>query len=127
MQPKIPIRALGVLANQCPDPYSPRMPITIYHSETCGLCPKAMDWFREQNLPFDAKTVVYDPSANEFVDSENTREMNERCGGIAPFVPQIFINDRHISGYRTLQPMIASGEIFDILKEAGFEIEKSAE
>jgi len=37
--------------------------------------------------------------------------MYARCREEVIFVPQIFIGDVHIKGWRKLEPMIASGEI----------------
>lgn len=93
--------------------------ITIYFAEVCGLCHKAMDWMSEHDIPFVAKEIDYDPVAEAFIDSENTREMFARIGKEVDFVPQIFINQRYIPGYKKLEPMIESGEIFEILKEEG--------
>jgi len=93
--------------------------ITVYFAEVCGLCHKTMDWMRDNDIPFEAKEIIYDKEADAFVDSENTREMYARVGSEVDFVPQIFINERHIPGYRKLEPMIESGEIFDILKAEG--------
>ncbi|MFT5122879.1 MAG: glutaredoxin [Kiritimatiellia bacterium] len=88
--------------------------IDIYYAEVCGLCHKAMDYFRSRDLEFNALEVKYDPVADAFVDSENTRAMYERCGKVVEFVPQIFINGTHIPGWKKLEPMIESGA-FDAL------------
>ncbi len=84
--------------------------IEIFYAEVCGLCHKAMDYFRGRNLEVTTREVHWDSQADAFVDSVNTRDMKERCGDI-DFVPQIFINGKHIPGWKTLEPMIESGEI----------------
>ena len=89
--------------------------IEIFYAEICGLCHKAKDYFHSRGLPFRAREVFWNEAAQEFVDSENTREMYRRCGAKVDFVPQMFINGRHIPGWRTLEPMIKSGEIERIL------------
>jgi len=86
--------------------------IEIYYADICGLCHKAMDYFRSRGLAFTAHEVHWNGEA--FVDSENSRAMHRRCGRPVDFVPQIFVNGRHIPGWRTLEPMIHSGE-FDRL------------
>ena len=92
--------------------------IEIYYADICGLCHKAMDFFRSRNLPFTKYEVIYDHVADAFVDSQNTREMHRRCGRTVDFVPQIFINGRHhIPGWRKLEPMIASGEFDKLLQD----------
>ena len=90
--------------------------LTIYFADVCGLCHKAMNHFREREIPFTAKEIVYDAAADAFVDSENTREMFERVGAEVDFVPQIFVGGHHIAGWRTLEPMIDSGEFEALLR-----------
>jgi len=45
--------------------------------------------------------------------------MYERCGEKVEFVPQIFIGERHVGGWRKMEPMIASGEFDQLLPESG--------
>jgi len=40
--------------------------------------------------------------------------MKKRCGNV-DFVPQMFINGTHVPGWKTLEPMITSGEIETLL------------
>lgn len=87
--------------------------IEIYYADICGLCHKAMDFFRSRGLPFRSYEVHWGGEA--FVDSPKVREMYGRCGGTVDFVPQIFVNGRHIAGWRKLEPMITSGEFDEIL------------
>lgn len=85
--------------------------IDIYYARVCGLCTKALDFFRSRGASFTAYAVEWDPEKQAFVDSDNARGMYERCGETVDFVPQIFIDDRHIKGWRKLEPIIESGEI----------------
>ena len=85
--------------------------VDIYYASVCGLCTKALEFFRSRGVTFTAYAVEWDDAKQEFVDSENTRAMHRRCGKIVDFVPQMFIGDTHIAGWRKLEPMIASGEI----------------
>jgi len=78
-----------------------------------------MNYFRSRGLPFNAYEVFWNEQAQEFVDSDNTREMYRRCGGKVDIVPQIFIEGRPIRGWRTLEPLIRSGQIEDFLDLAG--------
>jgi len=90
--------------------------IEIYYADVCGLCHKAMDFFRSRGLPFTAHEVCWDPAKDDWVSSPVVDEMKSRAGDV-DFVPQIFINGtRHIPGWRKLEPMIDSGE-FDRLLE----------
>jgi glutaredoxin len=90
--------------------------ITIFYADTCPLCHNALKYFRGRGLDVDAREVFWDEGVQEFVDSENTREMCRRAGK-TDFVPQIFIDGRHIAGWRKLEPMIESGEIESYLKQ----------
>ncbi|HMO50133.1 MAG TPA: glutaredoxin domain-containing protein [Kiritimatiellia bacterium] len=85
--------------------------IEIYYADICGLCHQAMAFFRSRRLSFVAHEVHWD--GEKFVDTPTSRDMHRRCGPV-DFVPQIFVNGRHIPGWRKLEPMIASGE-FDRL------------
>jgi glutaredoxin len=85
--------------------------VDIYYARICGLCTKAVDFFRSRGVTFTSYGVEWDGEKDAFVDSENTREMYKRCGEEVDFVPQIFIGDLHIKGWRALEPMIESGEI----------------
>ena len=87
--------------------------ILIFYADICGLCHQAMNYFRGRGLAIETREVHWDGSA--FVDSENVREMYQRCGGPTDFVPQLFINGQHVAGWRSLEPLIASGKIEDIL------------
>lgn len=89
--------------------------IDIYYCSICGLCTNAIEFFRSRGLTFTAHAVDWDSEREEFVDSPTTREMYERCGGKVDFVPQMFIGNTHVKGWKTLKPMIDSGEIDKIL------------
>ena len=86
--------------------------VEIFYAQMCGLCHKAMDYFTEKGVPFDAYEVQW--SGDNWVDSENAREMRRRCGDV-DFVPQLLIDGRHIKGYRELERLIDTGEIDDLL------------
>jgi glutaredoxin len=88
--------------------------IEIFYADICGLCHKAMAYFRGRGLAFHAYEVHWDEQAEVFVDSEHSRAMRQRCGPV-DFVPQIFINGRHIAGWRKLEPLIQSGELEQML------------
>lgn len=90
--------------------------IEIFYADICGLCHQAMDVFRGRNLPFTAYEVHWDGAAGAFVDSPHAREMHRRCGAVVDIVPQIFVNGRHIAGWRRLEPMIHSGEFDRLLQ-----------
>jgi glutaredoxin len=91
------------------------VPVEIYYARVCGLCTKALDFFRSRGVTFTAYAVEWDGEKEEFIDSANTREMYKRCGERVDFVPQMFVGDEHIKGWRKLEPMIESGEVDGLL------------
>ena len=89
--------------------------VEIYYARVCGLCTKALEFFRSRGVTFTAYAVEWDAKNERFFDSDNVREMYRRCGEDVDFVPQMFINDVHIKGWRRLEPMIKSGEIDSLI------------
>jgi len=91
--------------------------VEIYYARVCGLCTKALEFFRSRDVTFTAYAVEWDEEKEEFVDSGNTRAMYKRCGEKVDFVPQMFVGDLHIKGWRTLEPMIQSGEVDSLIPQ----------
>ncbi len=92
--------------------------VDVYYAHVCGLCTKTVEWLRSRNASFTAYSVEWDGEADAFVDSANAKEMYRRCGEQVDFVPQIFVGDTHIPGWRKLEPMIESGEIDALIPPA---------
>ncbi len=92
--------------------------VEIYYANICGLCTKAIDFFRHRGVTFTAHAVEWDEQKETFKDLPNTREMYKRCAEEVDFVPQIFIGNVHIKGWRKLEPMIESGEIDRVLSNS---------
>ena len=86
--------------------------IEIFFSQMCGLCHEAMDFFRARGLEFEAFEVQW--QGEELADSEHARDLKRRVPDVS-FVPQIFVDGRHIAGYRSLEELIRTGEIEEIL------------
>ena len=91
--------------------------IDIYYCSICTLCTEAIEFLRSRNLTFTAHAVEWDEAADAFRDSPEAREMMNRCGETVDIVPQIFIGDTHVAGWKKLQPMIESGKFDRLLKE----------
>lgn len=91
-------------------------PIEIYYSDVCGLCHKALDFFRSRGLDFNARALGFDKEKDDWVPGPNVDEMKRRAGDV-DFVPQIFVNGHHIAGWKKLEPMIESGEFDRLLSE----------
>ena len=87
--------------------------VEIYYAPMCDLCHKAMNYFTENGVEFEAYEVRWD--GESWLDDDNSREMLRRCGDV-DFVPQVFINDQHIKGWKTLASLIETGEIDKLLE-----------
>jgi glutaredoxin len=92
--------------------------IEIFSARMCGPCHEAIDYFKGRGLPVIAREVVWDSAANQWVRDENGRLLLEMAGPVE-FVPQICINGRHLRGWKTPEPLIASGEIERLLQGDG--------
>lgn len=79
----------------------------------CDLCHKAMDYFADKGIEYQSYEVKW--SGDSWLEDDNSREMLKRCGAV-DFVPQLFINDQHIQGWKTLSELIESGEIEKLLQ-----------
>lgn len=88
--------------------------VEIFTAPMCSLCDEAKDFFRSRGIPFSAHELRW--SGEGWEDSEAARELARRCGPV-DFVPQIFINGRHIAGWRTLAELIRTGEVEALLAE----------
>lgn len=86
--------------------------VEIFSAPMCSLCHEAMHWFEEQGIPYKAYELEWEGGG--FVDSPAARDLRQRVGDVE-FVPQIFINGRHIAGWRSMSELIRTGEIKDIL------------
>lgn len=87
--------------------------VEIYYSQMCELCHRAMDYFSARGIPYESYEVFW--KNDRWEDDDNSREMLRRCGSV-DFVPQLFINDKHIEGWKTLSHLIDTGEIDAFLK-----------
>lgn len=89
--------------------------VEIFYSELCSSCHDAMDYFRARSIPFRSYEIHWSKSG--MVDSEASRELRRRCGEV-DFVPQIFINGRHIGGWTALSDLIERGVVDEIFNTA---------
>ena len=90
--------------------------VEVYYSDMCGLCHVAMDYLTENNILFDKYKLKWDAKADDWEDTDASRRLFERCGEKVGFVPQFFINDHWVSGWRELEPLINSGELHTMLQ-----------
>ncbi len=75
------------------------MTIEIYGAEWCGFCKQAV-------ALCESKSVTY--TYIDIDDSANLRSLEQRLGSRPKSVPQIFMDDRHLtSGFTGLQQELA--------------------
>lgn len=63
--------------------------VTIYSTPSCHFCAMAKEYFKENNVPFEAIDVG--------TDTEKRKEMMEKSGQLG--VPVIIIDDQIIIGF----------------------------
>lgn len=68
--------------------------ITIYGKANCGFCTKAKAFAKERQLKFEYKDVG--------ISQDTLNELMDRATGTVRSVPQIFVNNDHVGGYREL-------------------------
>lgn len=87
--------------------------IQIFFSKMCWACHEAMDFFRSRGIDYEAREVSW--KGDNLVDSENATELQKLCGHVET-VPQIFIDGKHIGGWKNLSDLIDSGEVDRLLE-----------
>lgn len=68
--------------------------ITIYGKANCGFCTKAKAFATERKLKYEYKDVG--------ISQDTLNELMDRATGTVRSVPQIFVNNDHVGGYREL-------------------------
>ncbi len=81
--------------------------VLMYTTRVCPYCQMALHLLEKKGV--EVEKVRVDE------DAARRREMKERLPG-ATTVPQIFIGDRHIGGYRELAQLDAQGELDTLLE-----------
>lgn len=80
--------------------------VTIYTTQYCAWCEATRDLLRQKRIYFDDVDVTGD---------HVMREKLVAMSGGAMTVPQIWINGRHVGGYRDLQRLDHSGQLDTML------------
>ncbi|MHB8252989.1 MAG: glutaredoxin 3 [Acidiferrobacter sp.] len=80
--------------------------ILMYTTRVCPYCQMAQRLLEKKGVVIEKVRVDDEPARR--------REMTERAQG-ATTVPQIFIDDRHIGGYRELAQLDMKGELDPLL------------
>ena len=81
-------------------------PITIYTTDTCPYCHRALRLLRSKGAAFDQIDVTGNKALRQ--------EMSLKAGGQAT-VPQIWIGDKHIGGSDELHALDADGQLDRLL------------
>ena len=81
-------------------------PVTIYSTRMCGYCDRAKALLETRQVPYTEILVDADPARRV--------EMEQKCGGCRT-VPQIFIGNHHVGGFRELYLLDRTGELDPLL------------
>ena len=79
--------------------------VKVYSTDHCGFCMAAKRLLKSLEIDFEEINLSSDP--------QELRSLKERTGMMT--VPQIFINDRFIGGYRELADLKEKGELEKLL------------
>jgi glutaredoxin 3 len=79
--------------------------ITVYTRSLCGFCTAAIKLLNEQGFDFEEIAADNNPSLRA--------ELAQRSGQST--LPQVFVGDRSVGGYRELAMAIADGEFTKIV------------
>ena len=80
--------------------------IIIYTSNNCSFCHSAKEIFKEKKLKFE--------EINISKDNKLKKEMIKKSNGMMT-VPQIFINSKHIGGFKELIDLTNSRKMNEII------------
>jgi len=80
--------------------------ITIYITECCGYCDRAKAILKNKDLKFAVVDVTYDADMRD--------ALALKAGG-SRNVPQVFVGDTCVGGYRELQILEAQGKLDSLL------------
>ncbi|HBJ88668.1 MAG: glutaredoxin [Gammaproteobacteria bacterium] len=79
--------------------------ITVYTRSLCGFCTAAIKLLNEQGFDFEEIAADNNPSLRA--------ELAQRSGQVT--LPQVFVGDLSVGGYRELAMAIADGEFTKIV------------
>ncbi|MDA8390691.1 MAG: glutaredoxin 3 [Gammaproteobacteria bacterium] len=82
--------------------------VLMYTTRVCPYCQMAQKLLETKGVTIDKIAVDEMP--------ERRREMTQRAGG-ATTVPQIFIDEYHVGGYRELAQLEVKGELDRLLAQ----------
>ncbi|MDA0688978.1 MAG: glutaredoxin 3 [Proteobacteria bacterium] len=80
-------------------------PIVVYTRRWCGYCTAAKSLLDDKGYPFEEIAADNDPALRD--------ELERRSGQST--LPQIFVGDQSIGGYRELALLMARGEFEELL------------
>ena len=83
--------------------------VIVYSTGFCGFCVRAKDLLERRGIAFTEVMVDRDPAARAI--------MEQRCGGCRT-VPQIFIGETHVGGYRELSQLDRDGKLEQLVAAA---------
>ena len=82
-------------------------PVTIYGTRVCGYCMSAKALLEAKHVDYTEFMVDIDPARRKEMEIKSKRRS----------VPQIFIGEQHIGGYRELYALETAGELDRLLAD----------
>ena len=82
--------------------------VIVYSTDYCGFCVRAKDLLQRRGIAFTEVMVDQDPVQRAI--------MEKRCG--CRTVPQIFIGETHVGGYRELSQLDRDGKLEQLVATA---------
>lgn len=79
--------------------------VLVYSTDHCGFCVRAKDLLQRKGVAFTEVLVDRDPDQRAI--------MERRCG--CRTVPQIFVGETHVGGYRELSQLEREGRLDALL------------
>jgi len=84
--------------------------VEIYFTRTCPYCIRALRLLEERKIPFEGVDLTAHPHKREDMQ-QRTKQANPLPNNNGKTVPQIFINDKPIGGYKELLELDRLGKL----------------
>jgi len=81
--------------------------VTVYMGSRCNFCDAAKRLLKRNNIPYNEINITLDENKRE--------EMLKKSNGKRT-IPQIFIEDFHVGGYKELRALENKGELDNLIK-----------
>ena len=81
--------------------------VTVYMGPMCAFCDAAKRLLTKKNIPYKEINIA--------LDEDKREEMLKKSNGKRT-IPQIFIEEHHVGGYKELRALEKKGELDNLIK-----------